>query len=88
MNLAKAAMAALLLLVNPPPIFSKVDPLALKGIHFNITTIHELGYTDMGYDGNSIKAPEEWSGMIPAMIAWISRKAGFTYTLSSPSGSG
>ena len=86
MNLAKAAMAALLLLA--PTIFSKVDPLALKGEHFNITMIHALGYVDMGYDGNSIKAPEEWSGMIPAMIAWISRKAGFTYTLSSPSGEG
>lgn len=30
----------------------------------------------------------EWTGMLPEMLVWISAQAGFTYTLSPPSGNG
>ncbi len=73
------------------PLCASFDPsLSLAGQHFNITMIHAEGFVDMGYiDADVDLLPSsEWRGFLVDMIEWISGKAGFTYTLSSPSGTG
>ena len=44
----------------------------------------------MGYEGSDtdLLPPEEWEGMVIDMVAWVAKKAGFTYTLSPPTGHG
>ena len=67
------------------------DPAtSLAGNHYNVTMIHAAGYVDMGYTspGEPLKDPDAWDGMVIDMIAWVSKKAGFTYTLSPPTGIG
>ena len=68
-----------------------LDPLNdLKGKHYNITSIHAEGYVGMGYEGpdTALLPSDEWEGMVIDMIAWVARKAGFTYTLAPPTGQG
>ena len=61
---------------------------SLQGAHLDITTIHALGFMDMGYEQNELLPAEQWRGFVVDQIKWIAQQANFTYTLHSPSGLG
>jgi hypothetical protein len=64
------------------------DQHRLPSVHLHITTINNVGFADM-IDGNGAFKPQmEWDGLMPDMIKWVARHAGFTYTLHSPTGEG
>ena len=61
----------------------------LAGVHLHITTVHSIGAIDMGIDGGNILLPSaQWTGFMIDVVNWVAAQAGFTYTLSLPSGLG
>ena len=61
---------------------------SLDGRHLDITTVHALGFIDMGYEQGELWPASQWHGFIIDQIRWIAQQANFTYTLHSPSGLG
>ena len=61
----------------------------LAGEHLHITTVEEAGSMDVhAPDGTFYSDPSDWTGFLVEQIDWISKQAGFTYTLHLPSGMG
>ena len=60
----------------------------LTGKHFNFTVVHDPPYMDVGYNDGVLLEESEWKGYIVDMIKMVSNKAGFTYSLQTPSGDG
>jgi len=60
----------------------------LKGMHLHITSVHDAAAMNMMDAAGNMLPWEEWKGFTVDVIQWVSRKAGFTYTLHSASGYG
>ena len=54
---------------------------SLDGRHLDITTVHALGFIDMGYEQGELWPASQWHGFIIDQIRWIAQQANFTYTL-------
>jgi hypothetical protein len=60
----------------------------LSGIHLHITAVHDdQGMNMFAHDGRMLPWME-WRGFQRDVIDWVAARAGFTYTLHSPSGNG
>ena len=60
----------------------------MTGVHLHITAVHDDQGMGMFAHNGSMLPWMEWRGFQRDVIDWVAARAGFTYTLHSPSGDG